>query len=116
VTVGDMATPGAVRRVAMAVTRGDQPTVVLASDDTVLSRAIALTIVARSDPAALGRGASDEIRSALLEERWPDAVLARMQATGEILDVYPDEPVWTDRELDGDRVSMELRMAPLFRD
>jgi hypothetical protein len=66
--------------------------------------------------ASLHPGVCDDIRTALLEERWPDAILAWMEAKGEILDAYPDEPLWTDQELDEERVSLELRMARIFRD
>jgi hypothetical protein len=39
-----------------------------------------------------------------------------MDATGGIVDAYPDEPVWTERQLDAERMALELRMAPIFRD
>ena len=45
-----------------------------------------------------------------------DAILHWMTATGEVLDAYPDEPVWSDRQLDEERTVLELRMAPIFRD
>ena len=35
---------------------------------------------------------------------------------GEVLDGYPDEPVWSDRQLDEERASLELRLAPIFSD
>jgi hypothetical protein len=67
--------------------------------------------VASLDPASL-----ETIREALLEERWADAVFAWMDATGEIVDAYPDEPVWSDQQLTSERTALELRMAPIFQD
>jgi hypothetical protein len=108
--------PGAVRRVAIAVTHGDAPVIVAASDDTVSTRAVALHLVADTDPRSISPGAVAAIREALLEERWSDAVWEWMDATGEVLDAYPDEPVWSEQQLDEERVALELRMALIFRD
>ena len=115
-TLGDAAVPGAVRRVAIAVTHGESPQVVLAADETVLNRAVALFVVAATSPSMIDPASVGAIRTALLEERWSDAVLMWMDATGQVLDGYPDEPVWSDKQLDDERASMELRLAPIFND
>jgi hypothetical protein len=88
----------------------------MASDETVLTRAVALEIVAKSHPANLREGYLGRIRQALLDERWSDAILAWMDATGDVVDAYPDEPVWTEHHLDAERTALELRMTPIFRD
>lgn len=100
-------------RVAVAVTRDEPAQIMLAENDHVLSRLVALRLVAQTAPAVLG-GHLDEIRAALLEERWADAVLQWMEATGTVVDAYPDEDVWTEERLDEDRASFEIRMAPIF--
>jgi hypothetical protein len=100
-------------RVAVAVTRDEPPEVLLAEDADVLSRLVALRLVARTPSGSLGRYLG-EIRAALLEERWGDAVAQWIEATGRVVDAYPDEEVWTDDELDQDRASFEIRMAPIF--
>lgn len=115
-SIGEAALPGAIARVAVAVTHGDQPQIVLATDQEVLSRAVALQLVARTTPGEIGEGSVERIRNALLEERWADAVSEWMTATGEVLDGYPDEPVWSDRQLDEERTSLELRLTPIFHD
>jgi hypothetical protein len=102
--------------VAVGIVRGDPPEVYLAEDEHVLSRVLALRVVAISDPADYDTDTLDRIRGALLEERWADAVAAWIAAGGEAVDGYPDEPVWTDAQLDADRASMEIRMAPIFHD
>lgn len=104
-----------VRHVAYAVVTGDDPIVVLAEDEGVLTRAIALEVVARSSAAQLGSRA-DSIRSALLEGRWVDAVQGWMSATGERIDAYPSERVWDESSLDEDVIGLELRMRRLFSD
>lgn len=105
----------AVRHVAYAVVTGDDPIVVLAEDEGVLTRAIALEVVARSPAAALGSRAGS-IQTALLEGRWVDAVEAWMSATGERIDAYPSERVWDESSLDEDVIGLELRMRRLFSD
>jgi hypothetical protein len=39
-----------------------------------------------------------------------------MQATSEVVDVYPDEEIVTEERLDQDTASMEIRLAPIFED
>jgi hypothetical protein len=102
-------------RVSIAVVRGDPPVALLAENDAVMGRLLALRLVARSRAADLERsGMLEDIRSALLEERWGDAVTMWMQATAEVVDVYPDEEIVTDERLDQDTASMEIRLASIF--
>jgi hypothetical protein len=103
---------------AYAVVRGDEPAVFLAEGADVMSRVLALHLVAQlparsvSSPARL-----EEMRAALLEERWADAVVAWIEETGTPVDVYDERlKVWTEKELDAEQASMEIRMAPLFSD
>jgi hypothetical protein len=104
-------------RVSIAVVRGDPPVALLAESDAVMGRLLALRLVARSRAGDLGHsGLLDDIRSALLEERWGDAVTMWMQATSEVVDVYPDEEIVTEERLDQDTASMEIRLAPIFED
>lgn len=105
------------RRVAIAILRSDPSEVWVAEDAEVLSRVIALQIVARTpssaieDPATLG-----ELRDALLEERWGNAVTLWIEHGGDAIDVYDDVEVWTDAALDEEQASLEIRMAPLLSD
>lgn len=103
---------------AYAVVRGDEPKVVLAENAEVISRALALTLAAQlpadqvSSPARLER-----IRSALLEERWGDALLEWIDETGTAVDVYDEAPkVWSEDGLDVDNASLEIRLSPIFSD
>ncbi|MBW8826386.1 MAG: hypothetical protein JF603_08565 [Acidobacteria bacterium] len=99
----------------MAVTRGDPPELLIADSDAVLGRVLALQLVAKTAPEAFGSpGALDEVRQALLDERWADAVVAWMDATGEVVDAYPDETVWSERLVDEEYASVEIRLAPIF--
>jgi hypothetical protein len=104
-------------RVAVGVRRGDVPDVFLAESEAVLGRVLALRLVAHTPASAIPDAAALEtMRSALLEERWGDAVAAWMEFTGEIVDGYPDEPVFTNARLDADTASVEIRLSPIFDD
>ncbi len=37
-----------------------------------------------------------------------------MEATGRVVNVFPDEMVWSDALLDGERFTIELAAAPIF--
>jgi hypothetical protein len=102
--------------IAVGVVRTDPPEVFLAADDIVLSRVLALFVVAPTDPRSLSVGALADIREALLDERWADAVVRWIDATGEPVDGYPDERVWTADSLDLERASMEIRVSRIFND
>jgi hypothetical protein len=99
-------------RVAYAVVRGDVPQVFIAESEEVLSRVVALHLVAQTSPESRG---AEAMRNALLEERWGDAVFEWMEATGNVVDAYPDEPLWRDADLDAERLMLELQVTPLFR-
>jgi hypothetical protein len=103
-------------RVAVGVVRSDPPEVFIAEDEVVLGRLLALHVVALADPREFDAEALRRVREALLEERWADAVLEWMQASGLAVDGYADEPLWTERDLDEDRTAMEVRMARIFED
>lgn len=77
---------------------------------------MALRVVARSDPGELPEGSVERIREALLEERWGDAVAEWIGATGEAVDGYPDEDVWTESQLDTETASLEIRFERIFED
>lgn len=102
-------------RVAVGVLHGDTPEVFLAESDAVLGRLLAIRLVGASRPEDFTPAQLGEIRSALAEQRWPDAVTAWMLASGEVLDAYPDEQVVTEEMLDDDRTSMELRLSLIFQ-
>ena len=101
---------------AYAIVRGEEPRIVLAENAAVISRALALTLAAQlpadqiSSPARLQR-----IRSALLEERWGDALVEWIDETGTAVDVYDEAPkVWSEDDLDLDKATLEIRLAPIF--
>ena len=102
---------------AYAIVKTDPPQLFLAENAAVISRLIALKVVAREDPLLFPAGRIGTMRDALLEERWADAVVAWMSATDTFIDVYEEYvPVWTEDDLDADLASMEIRMARIFDD
>ncbi len=103
-------TPGAV-----AIVKGDPPHVLLAENAAVMSRLVALRVVANSDPATFAFNELVEVRRALLEERWADAVLIWMETTDTFIDVYEEYvPVWAEADLDEQIAAMEIRVSRIF--
>lgn len=102
---------------AYAIVKSEPPQLFLAENAQVISRLIALKVVAASEPSTFGSFRLEQVRRALLEQRWADAVVAWMDATNTDIDVYEEfVPVWTEHDLDADLASFEIRMARLFAD
>lgn len=105
------------KRVALAILRSDPAEGWLAEDVDVLSRVLALQVVAHTPPATIQSDTvRDQIRQSLLDERWGDAVSLWIQHGGDAIDVYDDVEIWTDDALDIEQASFEIRMAPIFSD
>ena len=101
-----------------ALIRGAEPSVLLAETSSLMDRVLALQVVAQLPASTVkSAGRLNEIRDALLEERWADAVVLWIEETGVAVDVYTESPrVWTERDLDVEQASMEIRVAPIFSD
>lgn len=102
--------------VAYAVVRFDPPEVFLAEDIDVLQRLLALDLVADTDPALLSPEGADELRRALLDERWGDAVVTWMELSGVAVDVYTFLPIFGSAELPTELIGAQLQFKRLFRD
>ncbi len=103
---------------AFAVVRGEEPRIFLAENATVISRLLALELVANESPSTFSSQSQlVATRAALLEERWADALLLWISATGLAVDVYPETlTVWTEDDLDEEQAAFEIRMSPLFEE
>jgi len=56
------------------------------------------------------------IRQAILEERWSDAVLDWMEATGEVLDIFPfGLEIHEARDYPDEEFGPRVQTTPLFR-
>ena len=87
----------------------------MADDVDVLSRVLALQVVAHTPASAIDDSdVLDRIRTALLEERWGDALALWIEHGGDAIDVYDDVEIWTEDALDVEQASFEIRMAPIF--
>jgi hypothetical protein len=103
-------------RVAYAVVHSDPPSVLIAENADVLTRVVALEVIARTSAKELrDPRRADVIRTALLEEQWSEALGEWIDQTGTVIDAYPDEAIWTDDDLDDERISLELRVSRLFQ-
>ena len=101
--------------VATAVVHSEPPLVYLADDLDTLHRLLAVEVVARTSSTLLN-GRADEVRDALLAERWGDAVVAWIHETGTGIDVYPSSSVYTEDDLPVELMGAQLQFAALFRD
>ena len=99
---------------AYAVRRSEPEQPLLADSEETLSKVIALRWVAEWVPA---RGVDSEaVRAALLDERWDDAVLGWMAATGEVVDVFPHGlEIREARDYPEGEFGPRVQTAPLFR-
>jgi hypothetical protein len=100
--------------VATAVVHTEPPLVYLADDLDTLHRLLALEVVARTEGSLLN-GKAEEIRNALLNERWGDAVVSWIRETGTGIDVYSNSSVYTNEDLPPDLIGAQLQFAALFR-
>ena len=83
----------------------------------VISRLIALKVVAGSNPSTFKPHLVEAVKEHLLHERWADAVLIWMEATDTLIDVYEEHvPIWTEDRLDSEVASMAIRTSKLFNE
>ncbi len=100
---------------AYAIVKRDPPELWLATDGEVISRLLALKVVAASDAATFEPAQLVRVRQSLLDERWADAVGEWMAATGVDIDVYEEHvPVWDEHDLDAEAAVFEIRLSWLF--
>lgn len=99
--------------VAYAVVHTEPPSIFLADDLDLLHRVLALEVVARTDPALLGEALAG-IREALLDERWGDATVAWIRATGTGIDVHDGKSVYTHQDLPAEMIGAQLQFTRLF--
>ena len=102
--------------IAYAVVREDPPRVFAADDIDILQRVLALEVVARTDPARLKPEERAELREALFEEQWSNALYLWIKHTDIPVDVYTHLPVYSERMLPADLLGAQLQFAPVFRD
>ena len=88
--------------------------VLIAADEENLGEALAFEVISQTPPKRVGIQLA-EIRDALSERRWADALVAWMEATGYSVDVFPDEPIRSSL-LDEQTVELELKLTPIFAD
>jgi hypothetical protein len=100
--------------VACAVVRDDPPRVFVAQDIDTLNWVLACHLVAKTPASELQVGEREELRRALREERWGDAVFSFIARTGTAVDVYES----MDMHLAADAAvgPLELQLTPLFAD
>lgn len=99
--------------VACAVVRDDPPQVFLAEDQDTLNWVLALHLIARTPGRLLPEQLRDQLRQALRDERWGEAVELWMHDGAEV-DVYPSSDLYTAQDVE--LAALELDFTPLFED
>jgi hypothetical protein len=100
---------------AYAVRRSDpeQPPLLADSQET-LNKVIALRWIGEWVPP--DDDVAAPVRQAVLDERWSDAVIGWMDATGEVLDIYPfGLEIHEARDYPDDEFGPRVQTTPLFR-
>ena len=99
---------------AYAVRRSDPDQPLLADCQETLNKVIALRWIAEWVPTETVD--AEPIRRALLEERWGDAVIGWMTATGEEVDIFPfGLEIHEARDYADDEFGPRIQTTPLFR-
>jgi hypothetical protein len=99
--------------VACAVVRDDPPEVFIAEDQDTLNWVLALKLIAVTPGAELPEGLRHELRTALRQEQWGEAVELWMHGRPEV-DVYPSFELYTAQDVE--LAAQELEFTPLFKD
>ena len=100
--------------IACAVVHEDPPAVFVAEDIETLNWVIALRLIAVTPSTDLQPVLREDLRTALLEERWGDAVELWMGFCPGVIDVYPSYDFFTAHDVA--LAAQELQFKPLFRD
>ena len=101
--------------VSCAIVHGTPPQVFLADDLDTLNWVLALQLVAQSRAEDFTASIRHDLREALLDERWGDAVAAWITATGQAVDVFASFDVHEHDRLPSEFAAIELQFTPLFR-
>lgn len=101
--------------VSCAVVHGTPPQVFLADDLDTLNWVLALQLVTQSRAEDFDALVRRELREALLDERWGDAVATWITATGQAVDVFASFDLYEHDRLPPDLAAIELQFTPLFR-
>lgn len=102
------------RLVACAVVRHDPPDVYTAEDLETLNWVLALKVVAATRGGELSPGIRDQLRAALLGERWGEAVELWIEASGIPVDVYPSMELYVPSDIE--LAPMRMQFMSLFED
>jgi len=105
---------GMPRLVACAVVRDEPPRVFAAEDLDTLNWVLAVQLVAATPAAGLDSGVRDELRAALLEERWGDAVATWIRERDVPVDVYPSMDLYGHSDVE--MAQSEMQFMALFED
>lgn len=100
------------RSIACAVVHDDPPTVLVADDIDTLQWVIALQLIARTPGNELTEPLRGELRQAVRDELWGEAVELWMRVYPGFIDVYPSYDLYTGQDVA--LGPLEVQFSPLF--
>ena len=101
--------------VAVAILRGDPPMVFVADDLPTLNWVLALRLIGRLTPSEIEPRVRSQLRQALLDERWGDAVALWIEHVDhDGIDVYESHPFHAAEDVES--AVHEMQFLPLFAD
>lgn len=92
----------------------DPPTVLVADDIDTLQWVIAIHLIGRTPGRDLEEPLRTELRRAVRDEMWGDAVELWMRVYPGEIDVYPSHDLYTEQDVMLGH--LELQFSPLFSD
>jgi hypothetical protein len=98
--------------VACALVRDDPPQVFVAEDLQTLNWILALRLIARTPGADVPEDIREQLRVALVNEQWGEAVELWMRVHPGEVDVYPSHDFYAQHDVD--LAPEELQFSPLF--
>ena len=102
------------RVVAHAVVREDPPRVFIANDEATLNWVLAIRLVAESPLGYFSEYVRSQLRKAIMQERWGDAVQLWVERSGIAVDFYPSTELFMASDVAMSEV--EVQFTTLFQE
>ncbi len=102
------------RVVAHAVVREDPPRVFIADDEATLNWVLAIRLVAEAPVGYFSGYVRRQLRKAILQERWGDAVELWVAHSGVAVDFYPSTELFSRGDVTMSEA--EVQFTSLFQD
>ena len=100
---------------AYAVVHDSPPGVYFAENIEVLSEVLAREVISQTPSTRFERNSLEEIREALLDRQWGEALEIWTLETGIVVDVFESGDVWTENQLNSSSYHLTVQKSPIFK-